>query len=53
MGLRFKRRGRGEAILGQIFACTIGVGAIVATEMLARIRDLLTDGMNPIEDIEE
>ena len=41
-----------QAFLKQSLTCSIGVGPIKPREVLAMIRDLLTDGMNPIEDIE-
>jgi hypothetical protein len=44
--------GMSQVFLKQSLTCSIGVGPIKPGEVLAMVWDLLTDGMNPIEDIE-
>ncbi len=41
-----------QVFLKQSLTCSIGVGPTVPREVLAMVWDLLTNGMNPIEDIE-
>jgi hypothetical protein len=44
--------GMSQVFLKQSLTCSIGIGPIKPREVLAMVWDLLTDGMNPIEDIE-
>jgi hypothetical protein len=49
---RARVRGLRQIFLKQSLTCSIGVGPIKPCEVLAMVWDLLTNGMNPIEDIE-